>query len=207
MAEYEMQEMTLPDKDGKHVKFPRLIVNGEADTDHLARILAQGTTFNRGEIIGLLQGLADAMASELANGKAVKLDGIGRFTPTVTLCEGKERETGEEGETQRNAQSIEVSGIHFKPEKSFVGDVRMACQLKRSQRKFKRSSQEFTPEERLKLAQEYLVEHTFMTLSTYAGLTGLTRPTASRELQRWVENGDCGIGTSGRRTHKIYVAR
>lgn len=207
MAEYEMQEMTLPDKEGKHVKFPRIIINGEANTEYLARELAHGTTFNRGEIIGLLQGLADVMAHEMAQGKAVKLDGIGRFTPTLALRKGKERETEEEGESRRNARSITVDGINFRAEKGFVLDVKMSCDLKRAQRKFVRSSQRYSPEERLKLAQTYLAEHAFMTLDDYTSLTGLTRSTASRELKRWVEDKECGINTSGRRTHKIYVVR
>ncbi len=207
MAKYEMQEMNVPDKNGKHVKFPRMIINGEADTEYLARMLAHGTTFNRGEIIGLLQGLADVMAHEMGMGKAVKLDGIGRFTPTLALREGKERETGEEGERRRNASSIRVGDVNFRADKGFVQDVNAACELERSQRKFVRSSKEYTPEQRLKLAQKYLAGHPFMTLDTYTALTGLTRPTASRELKRWTEDRECGITTSGRRTHKLFVAR
>lgn len=206
MAEYEMQEMTLPDKEGKHVKFPRMLINGEADTEYLAKKLAYGTTFNRGEIIGLLQGLADEMAYQMAQGKAVKLDGIGRFTPVLAVREGKERETGNEGESRRNAKSITVDGINFRAEKGFVQDVAKDCKLERSQKKFVRSSQKYTPEQRLEMARAYLAEHAFMTLGDYAELTGLTRPTASRELKQWVNDPATGIDTSGRRTHKIYVA-
>lgn len=202
-----MQEMTLPGKDGKHVKFPRMIISGEADTKELARKLSGRTTYNRGEIIGLLQGLADVMADEMAQGKSVKLDGIGRFTPTLALRKGKERETGEEGERRRNAQSIKVGGINFKPEKDLVRDVNATCNLERSERKFVRSSQKYTPEQRLELARTYLAAHAFMTLADYQGLTGLTAPTASRELKKWTSDAESGIATSGRRTHKVFVAR
>lgn len=207
MAEYEMQEMNVPDKEGKRVKFPRLVVNGEADTEYLASRLAHGTTFNRGEIIGLLEGLADEIAYQMAQGKAVKLDGIGRFTPTLAMRKGKERETDEEGESRRNAQSITVNGINFRADKSFVTDVMRMCRLERAQKKFARSSQKYTPAQRLELAKAYLAEHAFMTLSNYEGMTGLTHTTASRELKQWVNDPESGIDTSGRRTHKVYVLR
>lgn len=41
MAEYEMQEMNLPNKEGKRVLYPRLVQRGQADTDYIAKTLAQ----------------------------------------------------------------------------------------------------------------------------------------------------------------------
>ena len=37
MAEYEMQEMNLPNKEGKRVLYPRLVQRGQADTDYMPR--------------------------------------------------------------------------------------------------------------------------------------------------------------------------
>lgn len=34
MAEYEMQEMNLPNKDGKRILYPRLVQSGQASTDY-----------------------------------------------------------------------------------------------------------------------------------------------------------------------------
>ena len=50
MAEYEMQEMNLPNKEGKRVLYPRLVQRGQADTDYIAKTLAQDGTREIGKI-------------------------------------------------------------------------------------------------------------------------------------------------------------
>ena len=53
MAEYEMQEMNLPNKDGKRILYPRLVQHGQASTDYIAKILSEKSSFTRGDIKGL----------------------------------------------------------------------------------------------------------------------------------------------------------
>ena len=74
MAEYEMQEMNLPNKDGKRILYPRLVQLGHASTDYIAKILSELSSFTRGDIKGLLQELADELAYQMGQGKSVKLD-------------------------------------------------------------------------------------------------------------------------------------
>ena len=83
MAEYEMQEMNLPNKDGKHILYPRLVQSGQASTDYITKILSEKSSFTRGDIKGLLQELADELAYQMGQGKSVKLDGIGTFVPSL----------------------------------------------------------------------------------------------------------------------------
>lgn len=85
MAEYEMQEMNLPNKEGKHVLYPRLVQRGQVSTDYIAKVLSQKSSFTKGDVIGLLQELADEMAYQMGDGKSVKLDGIGTFVPSLEL--------------------------------------------------------------------------------------------------------------------------
>ncbi len=54
MAEYEMQEMNLPNKEGKRVLYPRLVQRGQITTEDIAKKIAQKSTFSKGEILGLL---------------------------------------------------------------------------------------------------------------------------------------------------------
>ncbi|OKZ07330.1 MAG: DNA-binding protein [Bacteroides oleiciplenus] len=205
MAEYEMQEMNLPNKEGKRVLYPRLVQRGQADTEYIARILSQKSSFSKGDVTGLLQELADELAYQMGQGKSVKLDGIGTFVPALTLRKDRERETGEEDSTRRNARSIAVGGINFRPEKSLVAYTNYHCELERSQQKFHRSSQKFTPEQRLQRAKQYLSEHPYMTVSDYCRLTGLRHTTASLELKKWAGQSETTITTSGRGTHKVYI--
>ena len=195
MAEYEMQEMNLPNKEGKRILYPRLVQRGQADTDYIAKNLAQKSSFSKGDVIGLLQELGDELAYQMGQGKSVKLDGIGTFVPSLALRTDKERETGEEDGTRRNARSIVVGSINYN------------CDLERSQQKFQRSSQKYTPEQRLERAQQFLANHPFMTVRDYARLNGLRHTTASLELRKWAEQPENNITTSGRGTHKVYVRR
>lgn len=205
MPEYEMQEMNLPNKDGKKVLYPRLVLSGQIDTEYIAKMLAHDTSFTTADVIGLLQGLADQLSSHMSYGRSVKLDGIGIFTPSLSLREGKERETGEEKDTRRNAQSIMVGGVSFRPEKKLVRNINRQCEFVRSQRKFKRSSQQYTPAQRLKMAQEYLGSHPYLRVADYVAITGLRSTTASKELRQWSNQPDSGICSSGRGTHKVYI--
>ena len=67
------------------------------------------------------------------------------------------------------------------------------CHLKRSTDKFQRSSQVFSPQERLERAKKYLEKNSFMTQADYCQLTGLLKSAASRELREWIANPESGI--------------
>ena len=143
----------------------------------------------------------------MANGKSVKLDGIGTFTPSLTLCSDKEREKPGEGETHRNARSIVVGNVNFRVEKTMIRRINGRCDLERAPWKSRRSSQKYTPEQRLALAVKYLEEHPYLTVHEYQKFTGLLRTTATEELRQWAQQPDSGIGIDGRGTHRIYIKK
>lgn len=205
MAKYEMQEMNLPNDEGKRVLYPRLVLGERITTKYMAKMLAQQTTFSAAEVTALLMGLSDQMPFCLSEGNPVKLEGIGTFTPTVALRRGKDRESGEEEDEKRNAQSLFIGGVNFRPEKSFLKDINQKCTLERSRHKFKRSSKKYTPEQRLELAKKYLDTHPYMRIADYVTLTGLRPTKASLELKQWARQPESGISTSGRGTHKVYI--
>lgn len=205
MAEYEMQKLTLPDKEA--VLYPKMRLCGSVGIDRVAVQAARETTFAESEVKAIVMMVADQMACFMAQGYAVKIDGIGTFTPSLGLREGFERETGEKGERRRNAASICVRGVNFRADKELVAEVKKRCSLERSKRKFSRSSDRYTPAERLALAQRYLEQHGSLTVGDYCALTGLLRSMAARELCRWSADPETGIGTSGVGSHKIYVKK
>ena len=69
---------------------------------------------------GVLLQTAIEMAHLMAEGRSVKIDGIGTFTPSLTLGRDKEREDPEEGGTHRNAQSIFIGGVNFRVDLSLI---------------------------------------------------------------------------------------
>lgn len=208
MAEYDMQETTLAQGTGEMtVRYPRMRLYGRLDTDDFLLRAARHTTFNLAELRAAVHLLASKLAETLAQGYSVHLDGLGSFTPTLGLRPGAQRETGTPGETRRNATSICVDGIAFKPDRSLVRLTDAACRLKRTADKSRRSSTRYTPDQRLELARQYLAEHAEMSLTHYCALTGLLKDKASRELRRWEKSPhETGIRALGRGPAKRWTA-
>jgi predicted histone-like DNA-binding protein len=208
MAEYDMQELTLPNEEGKRIFYPKMQLYGQKDLEEIAETISNATTFTRGDIVGLVQAITEEIAHNMGGGYSVKIKGLGIFTPALGLREGKERESDEEGEPKRNAASICLKDIHFKADKELVYETARNCHLQRARyKKCRRSSQLFSPQERLGMAKEYLRKNLIMSVADYCRLTGLLKTAAATELREWEENPETGIGSKGRRTHKVYVLK
>ena len=177
MAEYNMQELNLPGEDGKRILYPRMKLYGQVDLETITEKIAYASSFTRGDIIGLVQAITDEIAYQMGQGYSVKIDNLG------------------------------LKDIHFKVDKELLYRTARHCHLKRSTDKFQRSSQVFSPQERLERAKKYLEKNSFMTQADYCQLTGLLKSAASRELREWIANPESGIDYKGRGTHKIYILR
>lgn len=207
MAEYNMQELNLPNEEGKRILYPRMKLYGQVDLDTIIDKVSYASSFTKGDVVGLMRAVTDEIAYQMSQGYSVKIDKLGIFTPSLGLRKDRERESGEEGDSKRNAISICLKDIHFKADKELMHNTARQCHLKRSVQKFRQSSQMFSPQERLERAKQYLKENTFMTLADYCRLTGLLKTSASRELKEWIAQPECGIDYKGRGTHKIYILR
>ena len=205
MASYEMQESNLPNEEGKRILFPRMKLWGQTDLDKIAQNISRASSFTPGDVKGLVQAFIEEMATEMSSGNSVKIDGIGIFTPALGLRDGFEREEAEEGGKRRNATSVCLKDIHFRVDKELLTQTARRCHLERSSWKFRKSSTRYTPEERLKLAQQFLKTHPFLTVADYMQLTGLLRVAASKELKRWKDDPESGIDARGHGSHKVYV--
>ena len=187
MAYYELQESNLPNEDGRRIKFPRLKLTGQTSTDQIAEAIAHASTFTPGEVKGLIQSLATEIADAMSRGCSVKIDGIGIFTPAVEVAGKHGKQDARTADREVDARDLCIGNIRFKADK------------------FRRSSRQHTPDERLKMAQTYLDTHPVMTIDDYCKLTGLLRYSASKELKRWSDDPASGITSTGRNTHKVYV--
>ena len=134
------------------------------------------------------------------------IDGIGTFKATVGVRDDKEQDAFAADEPQRNAQSIEVNGVHYKVDKRLVRDINVQCTLKRGkQGRIKRSP--YTLEERVSRAIAYIEEHDYLTVKDYAELNGLSVSTASVELRKLRKDPTSGLRAIGKRSGLIYVKR
>ncbi len=207
MAQYVMQEAVDLNNEGKTIVYPKLIINECVDSDKLAQQIASHTTFSYGEIIAIVNHLGYYIAHNMAEGKSVKIKGLGVLTPTLAYKKGVEREEVDGEGGKRNATSLMVGSVNFRADKSFVNEVRKNCDLHRSKRKFIRRISPFTEEERLAKAKAYIEEHGMLTVADYVPMSGLSRATATRELQKWSQDISTGIYSSGRRSHVVYIKR
>lgn len=207
MAKYVMQEAVDLNNEGKTLTYPKLIINQCIDSDELAKQIASHTTFSRGEVVAIIDYLWSYMAENMGEGRSVKINGLGVFTPTLAYRKGVERET-EDGEGgHRNATSFCVGNINFRPEKKIVNAVNAHMRLTKAPGKFRRRVSRYTEEERMERAKAFITEHSVMCLADYVALSGLSRTTAYRELAKWSRDESTGILRTGNRTHAIYVLR
>jgi predicted histone-like DNA-binding protein len=127
MAMYVMEEMPDIHGTGEQVLYPRFAMMDQVSTEELIRQIASSSGFNVGDVEGVITQIGIEMAHQMAEGKSVKLDGIGTFSPSLALCKDKEREKAGEGETHRNARSIVVGNVNFRVDRKMIrrinGDV------------------------------------------------------------------------------------
>ncbi len=206
-AKYFMQEMNDLNNEGKTLLYPRMELQERCCLTELAERVAAGSTYGVGEVKGIILQMTSWMSWMMAQGRPVKIDGIGTFTPALELKEGKERERADGSGTKRNAMSIKVGNINFRADKELIRETDRLCRLERSKKKSARHVSRYTPEERLAQAKKYLALHQTMNIGAYCAITGLGRGAAGKELKRWSETPDSGIGTSGWGTHKVYVLK
>lgn len=102
---------------------------------------------------------------------------------------------------------ILVGNVNFRVDRTLVRRINGRINLERAPWKAQRSSQKYTPEQRLARALKYLDEYPFLTVYEYRKPTGLLRTTATEELQRWAKLPDSGIGIDGRGTHRVYIKK
>ena len=182
-ATYTMQEMKDLHNENETILYPRMIIKGQCSTEELIEDIAHHTTYNTGELWGMIMALKDAMAREMSRGYSVKLDEIGTFTPSLGITEGKEAEQPT-GETRRNARSIKIRNINFRADKELIRKTEGHCTLERESGTSKLKTSRHSSEKRLKMAQDFLTTHPYMTVADYMALTGLSHTTAARELQK-----------------------
>ena len=204
-ATYTMQEMKDLHNENETILYPRMIIKGQCSTEELIEDIALHTTYNTGELRGMIMALKDAMAREMSRGYSVKLDEIGTFTPSLGITEGKEAEQPAGG-NRRNARSIKIRNINFRADKELIRKTEGHCTLERESGTSKLKTSRHSSEKRLKMAQDFLTTHPYMTVADYMALTGLSHTTAARELQKWGTTPETGILPKGQRTHRVYVA-
>lgn len=134
MANYVKQELPNLNGKGEDRSYYRILKRGNVNNEQLIDRICNvgGSSLSRGAIIHVLTTVAEEMARQLADGYSVTLDGIGTFSATIGVKEGKEQDTFYGEEVKRNAKSLEVKNVTFRSDKELVKEVNRRCDLKRA---------------------------------------------------------------------------
>ena len=201
-----MREMKDMNATGRRRLYPFMLNSGMIDASQLAQEIAHGCSFTVADVKGLISAMAEAIAVNVAAGKSVRIDGVGVFSASLGLADGAEAE--EAGtETRRNARSVRLRSIRFRPDGRLVQRAADSMRLERADDTLLRTDMSTGLDERRARALAYLEEHVLMHLEDYVALTGMSRSQAQRELKALAADPDSGIGVAGRSTHRYYIRK
>lgn len=205
MADYVMREMNDVRGDGSKTYYPQIDrFRLFSEDEFVEKMATNGSGLSAGQVESVLTALKLRLSEMLALGYTVKVRGLGTFSTSLGVKEGKDYESGSEDEVKRNAQSIEVRNIRFKADRDLISLTDMKCNLVRKG-EIKLKKVKTSEEERLNMALEYLQTHPFMKVADYRAMTGLNHSYAAAELRKFSSTGNSGIRSTGRCSHKVFV--
>ena len=207
MAEYIKQEMNDPQGKGENKVYYRMRIYKNVGMDELVKQVARpGSGLSEGTVWHVLTTLTEKMASLMADGQSVTLDGLGTFKPALGVVPDKEIDTLDGKEPKRNARSIEVQDVNFKVDKQLVYAIDQRCYLRRGGVSRVRRSP-YSEQERLALALQFIDANHLLRVNDYMQLTGLGRTKATQELRQFCSDPQSGLNYTGYGSHKVYVRR
>ena len=205
MAKYIKQEMIDLSGKGEEKVYYRLQTERNIDFKELTQQIEEHhNLMNRGLVKSVMAYVVDEMAELIGKGYSVTIDGLGTFRASIGLEEDKEMDTFDGDDTKRNARSLRLTGIYYRTDKELIKKANRHCKLERAGES-RLHHTPYSKEERLKLAQQYLQEHSAMRVADYMELTGLSRTKATLELKEFRQDTSSGITFVGRGSAKVYV--
>lgn len=206
MAEYIKREMPDLSGSGDRKAYYKILTYSNLSTsEFLDKMCYPGSGLNRGDVAKVLCRMVDEMKIWLAEGHTITIDELGTFSLSIGVNDDDEVEDFDGNGKRVNSKRIGVRGVNFRPDKRMIIDIGRRCKLQKSHESSNNRSP-YTREERLKMAQDYIIEHHFMRVKDYQDLTRLPHTTAANELRDFCEQ-PTGITFEGRGNTKVYVLR
>lgn len=181
------------EKGEEAVLHARLVNCKTVDSKELCERISVRSTFQEGEVAGIMSLFRSELLSALKNGDKVELEGVGTFAATLK-CPPVHHPK------EIRAESIHFSRVVFTASKELRRDMSL-MKVERAADKWKKG--EYTPEQRRKRILSYLQNHTGIQSSDCMGLNGCTRYMAQADLKYLSDKGliDC----FGGRKVAVYV--
>lgn len=210
MAIYKLQEMTDLHKTGKRKVYPKMVVNRTLSQSEFVKMMR---SYHRGISPSIteavLMDVKDTLLDLLSMGYNVKLDEMGTFSLSLGFEDNKSTEM-QDDKDKMNYRKVGVKDINFCADSKFVKAMKQETDkyLERDMGGVKViRKQQYTLDERIARAVEYIDKEGMLTLNDYAFMNNLSRTAASLELKKITSSASSLIQSKGTGSHKIWVKR
>ena len=211
MAKYIYQEIGGIKKHGEPIVKPRFANLTQVSSEEFLNEVAHRCPMSKGTLQAAVANIAEALPALLAQGKSVRIEGLGLFTPTLTMKDSAEvveaDETGHE--VQHNAKNVVLDTIRITADRELVSTTRSKCKLSHDRYLANRKAMDtpYTSEQRKDRAVAYLRDNAMLTVAAYMELTGLRHTMAAKELRALSEGADAPLKAQGRGSHRFYILK
>lgn len=184
----------VPEKISKLARYiPRIKSSRTVSEQELLKKAAKNSKFDRGTLIAASFQISRAIAEELREGHAVKLNELGKFQ--LKIGAGKAVPEGE----RNNTESIHIEGINFTPSSAFMDFIGKPVFI---WDKDIESPIDITDEELMSVLNQWFMSHDFITRMQFSALTNLRRTKATELLNHLIDKGF--IYKEGNKATTIY---
>lgn len=167
-------------KDASENYHARVVGGTTVGLDSLVSRIQQRCTLSKGDITAAVDELSTELVNELSNGNHVYLPGIGYFSLSLSAPKNACPE-------QTHNQHIQVKKVEFRADQHLKDALKERATFRRSP--LKHHSAVLSEEEIERKLCDTFNEVPYLSRPDFAKLTGLTRMTAQRQLDRFVEAG------------------
>ena len=179
-AKYDFFLTPQPKEKQHKVRFhARIVVNETLDNKDIATEISKRCTINKAEAMAVMDEMQEIFRQKLAEGHAIKLEGIGTFRISAKSPSVRTK-------NEVRAESIKFGGVVFRPEKKLL---RKLSATKFQKVTYSQTSTEISNTEIDGLLTVYFKDHAYITTKEMQHLCGLSNHTALRRLKERVAEG------------------
>ena len=186
-----------PANEGEKKKFHVRNTNKETvRSKDLMREAARYTSVSRSDWAAVVEGLIDVLSEKLGEGKRVHINGLGYFSVSIGSTEN-------ESPKKMTRRTVQVTGINFRPEKSFKKSIVNGAHFVRE--RYKMHTADLSPVEVDGVLTEYFKDHRSITCARMQQTCGMTRSTAYRRLKALTEGEHPSLLREGCKNATAYI--
>ena len=167
------------DKQQKVRYHARVVVDETLTNKDIATEISKRCTINRAEAMAVMDEMQEIFCQKLAEGHAIKLEGIGTFRISA-------KSPAVRTKNEIRAESIKFGGIVFRAERKLL---RKLSGTKFQKVMYSQTSLDVSDIELDGILTEYFKDHTYITTKELQLVSGLSNHTALRRLKQRVEEG------------------